>query len=193
MSTTRLEAFSDGVFAIIITIMVLELKVPHHDTLEELLAQWPIFLSYALSYVMVAEYWMNHHLMFHMVKRVNNRILWSNLLLLFTLSLIPLFTAFMGENHFSAFSTAAYSAYMLVCALTFNVWFWALSHHLGADTHEQQCLRRAGLIKSFVAIGVYALAIPLAFCSPMLALAMNVCVASLYFLPTSWLEHKPKG
>lgn len=173
--------------------MVLDLKVPHHDTLEDLLAQWPVFVSYALSYVMVAEYWMNHHLLFHLAKRVNNRILWSNLLLLFTLSLIPLFTAFMGENHFSVFSTAAYSAYMLVCATAFNILFFALSPHLGETGPEARCRRKAGLVKSFTAITAYALAIPAAFFSPCLALAMNIFVAILYFLPNSWLEHKQKG
>ena len=193
ITPSRLEAFSDGVIAIIITIMVLELKVPHHDTLEGFLEQWPVFLSYALSYVMVAEYWMNHHLLFHLVRKVDNRILWSNLLMLFAMSLIPFFTAFMGENHFSAFSTAAYSAYMMCCSIAFNILFLALFRHFGAKTEEARCLRRAGLFKSLTAIAVYALAVPAAFLSPLLSLGMNIFVATIYFLPTSWMEKKPKG
>ena len=193
ITPARLEAFSDGVIAIIITIMVLELKVPHHDTLEGFLEQWPVFVSYALSYVMVAEYWMNHRLLFHVVRKVDNRILWTNLLMLFAMSLIPFFTAFMGENHFSAFSTAAYSAYMLFCAVAFNILFLALSRHFGAETEEARCLRKAGLVKSLVAILVYALAVPAAFLSPALSICMNIVVATLYFLPNSWMEKKPKG
>src|SRR3954470_16638075 len=96
MSSARLEAFSDGVIAIIITIMALELKAPHADDAAQLLALWPVFMSYVLSYLMVAIYWVNHHRLFHLMKQVDNRILWSNILLLFCLSLVPFATAYMG-------------------------------------------------------------------------------------------------
>ncbi|MBI1216249.1 MAG: DUF1211 domain-containing protein [Alphaproteobacteria bacterium] len=185
----RLEAFSDGVIAIIITIMVLELKVPHRDTLESLLDQWPVFLSYALSFVMVAEYWMNHQLLFHLVKKVDNRILWSNLLLLFSISLIPFFTGFMGENHISPFSTAAYSGWMLVCSLSFMVMFLSVARHFGRG-EEARCMRRAGIIKNAVATLLYVLAVPAAYVYPALSLCLNVAVAMMYFLPNSWLEKK---
>ncbi len=119
MGTGRLEAFSDGVIAIIITIMVLELKVPLRADPATLLAQWPVFLSYALSYLVVAIYWVNHHRLFHIVPRVNSAVLWSNNFLLFCLSLIPFATAYMGENQFRPFPTATYAALLLACAIAF--------------------------------------------------------------------------
>src|SRR5579864_1313267 len=121
MGTGRLEAFSDGVIAIIITIMVLELQVPRGADASTLLAQWPVFLSYALSYLVVAIYWINHHRLFHIVPRVNNAVLWSNNLLLFCLSLIPFATAYMGENQFKPFPTATYAALLTTCAIAFLV------------------------------------------------------------------------
>src|SRR5512133_130017 len=117
MPTGRLEAFSDGVIAIIITIMVLEMKVPHGDRVEDLVPLVPVFLSYVLSFVFVGIYWNNHHHMLHMADRISGGILWANLHLLFWLSLIPFVTGWMGENHFASLPTAAYGAVMLGSAI----------------------------------------------------------------------------
>jgi uncharacterized membrane protein len=121
MDTKRLEAFSDGVLAIIITIMVLELEVPHRPTLAALSALWPVFLSYVLSFVYVGIYWNNHHHMLHVTDRVNGGILWANLHLLFWLSLLPFSTAWMGENEFARWPTMVYGANLLACALAYVV------------------------------------------------------------------------
>jgi uncharacterized membrane protein len=121
MDTKRLEAFSDGVLAIIITIMVLELEVPHQPTLAALSALWPVFLSYVLSFVYVGIYWNNHHHMLHVTDRVNGGILWANLHLLFWLSLLPFSTAWMGENEFARWPTMVYGANLLACALAYVV------------------------------------------------------------------------
>src|SRR4051812_27452109 len=142
MSSSRLEAFSDGVLAIIITIMVLELKAPHGDGFASLLSVWPVFLSYTLSYVMVAIYWLNHHRLFHFIKVVDIRILWANILLLFCLSFVPFATAYMGEN-LSPFSTALYSATLLVCALAFYVLRAAIGRRLRHDPEFQPVNRGA--------------------------------------------------
>ncbi|MDE1150996.1 MAG: TMEM175 family protein [Micavibrio sp.] len=195
ITPARLEAFSDGVIAVIITIMVLELKVPEHDSLEALMGQWHTFVAYALSFLLVAEYWMNHQLLFHMIRRVDTRTLWTNLLLLFTISLIPLFTGFMSEHQMSPFSTAAYSAYMVVCSFSFLLLFLAISRHFEGEGEEARCKRRAGIMKSAAAIALYGLAVPVALYQPFAALALNFMVGGLYFVPTAWLERKenPKG
>jgi uncharacterized membrane protein len=190
ITPARLEAFSDGVIAIIITIMVLELKVPHRDTWDSLLAQWPVFMSYGLSFLLVAEYWMNHHQLFHLLSRVGTRILWSNLLLLFCISLIPFFTGFMGENHISAFSTAAYSAWCLVCAVAFFILLQAIFRRVNIEEEEKRCLWRAMLIRCFSAQALYAAATVTALYSPSAALALNFVVAALYFIPNAWMEKK---
>ncbi|MEZ0225392.1 MAG: TMEM175 family protein [Alphaproteobacteria bacterium] len=190
ITPTRLEAFSDGVIAIIITIMVLELKVPHQDTLAGLAAQWPIFISYALSFLLVAEYWMNHHMLFHLIRHVGDRLLWSNLLVLFCISLIPFFTGFMGENHISAFSVAAYSAWAMVCAISFMVLLTAVFRHVDMKEEDKRCLRQAALLKCCIAIVLYGLAVVAAPYSPMTALALNFVVAIMYFLPNTWLEKR---
>jgi uncharacterized membrane protein len=190
ITPTRLEAFSDGVIAIIITIMVLELKVPHHDTFADLAAQWPVFVSYALSFLLVAEYWMNHHMLFHLIRHVGDRLLWSNLLVLFCISLIPFFTGFMGENHISAFSVAAYSAWCLVCAISFMILLTAAFRHVDMKEEDKRCLRQAAILKCGIAITLYGIAVLVAPYSPMTALALNFVVAVLYFLPNTWLERE---
>lgn len=190
ITPTRLEAFSDGVIAIIITIMVLELKVPHEETWDALMGQWHLFVAYALSFLLVAEYWLNHHMLFHMVKRVDTRILWSNLLLLFTTSLIPFFTGYMAENQLSAFTVCIYSAWSFVCALSFLVLLVAVFRHVDLKDEDKRCMRKAALIKVGVAMGLYALGAFIAFKSPYLALALNFAVGVMYFLPNSWLEKK---
>ena len=193
ISPTRLEAFSDGVIAIIITIMVLELKIPQHDTAGELLAQWPVFVSYALSFLLVAEYWVNHHMLFHRVKHVDDSILWSNLLMMFCISLIPFFTGFMGENHISPFSVAVYSGWCCLCAASFVILLLAIFRQVDMSEHDKSCLRRAAIIKGFVAQTLYAGGAVTAWCwSPAAALVLNFIVITMYFLPNSWLEKKGK-
>lgn len=192
ITSTRLEAFSDGVIAIIITIMVLELKIPHHDTLQDLLNQWPVFVSYALSFLLVAEYWMNHHMLFHLIRHVGNRLLWSNMLVLFCISLIPFFTGFMGENHISAFSVAAYSAWGMACAVSFMVLLTAVFRHVDMKEEDKRCLQQAAILKCFIAIVLYGLAVVTASYSPLTALALNFVVAIMYFLPNTWLEKKER-
>src|SRR6187402_2297291 len=121
MNKTRLEAFSDGVLAIIITIMVLELKVPHEPSMHALLSLWPIFLSYLMSFIFIAIYWGNHHHLMHTVHHVNSKIIWANMGLLFTLSLVPFTTAFLGENHFESIPMAAYSVNLTLCAVSYFI------------------------------------------------------------------------
>src|SRR5690349_17740264 len=121
MSKNRLEAFSDGVIAILITIMVLELKVPHGDDLAALLTVWPVMSSYVLSFVYLGIYWNNHHHMLHMVSHINGKILWANLHLLFWLSLVPFATGWMGENHFAPTPTAAYGVVLLLAGVAYTI------------------------------------------------------------------------
>ena len=139
MGKGRVEAFTDGVVAIIITIMVLELKVPHGETFSALLPMWPVFFSYVLSFIYVGIYWNNLHNMFHTVEKVDGRVLWANLHLLFWLSLFPFTTAWMGENHFAAPPTAAYGGVLLMAAVA----YWILQRQLISADGEASALRRA--------------------------------------------------
>jgi uncharacterized membrane protein len=189
LSSSRLEAFSDGVIAIIITIMVLELKIPHDANPMALLQLWPVFLSYALSFFMVAVYWVNHHYMFHFVKHVDSRILWANNLLLFCMSLIPFFTAYMNEHERNSFSTAAYSGILLVCANVYSLLRVAIRRKLQHDP-DTQTQDKAASHKNWLAVGMYICAMIAAYCAPMLALAINACVACLYAMPNFFLGRK---
>jgi uncharacterized membrane protein len=191
MTSARLEAFSDGVIAIIVTIMVLELKVPHEASLGGLAAQWPVFVSYALSFLLVAEYWVNHHMLFHMVRRVSNRILWSNLFMLFCISMIPFFTAFMGENRLGPFPVAAYCLWTMICSLSFINLLSAIFPHF-EDGPDTRLFRRAALFKALTAACIYAVAACAAPAAPAAALLLNVVVAMMYFLPHAWLGQKEK-
>ncbi|HYD19430.1 MAG TPA: TMEM175 family protein [Patescibacteria group bacterium] len=190
LTPTRLEAFSDGVIAIIITIMVLELKIPHEQSMDALLAQWPVFVSYLLSFLLVAEYWLNHHLLFHLVRRVDTRILWSNMALLFTVSLIPFFTGYMAENHISPFTISIYSFWAFICAASFGKLVLAVFRHADLPDGDKRCMKKATLIKVGVAQALYLGAAVLAHTNPLIALALNFAVAVMYFLPNSWLEKK---
>jgi uncharacterized membrane protein len=183
MSSTRLEAFSDGVIAIIVTIMVLDLHAPVGGGVEALLALWPVFLSYLLSFLTVAIYWMNHHRTFHLVKLVDNMVLWCNIALLFCLSLIPFATAYMGENHMSPLSVALYCAVMMVCTVAFTGMRAAMARHFGEDA-KLRAWNRAASHKSWFAIAVYAAGVPLAFLSATLSLVLVFSIAALYFVPS---------
>jgi uncharacterized membrane protein len=178
----RLLAFSDGVFAIIITIMVLELKVPHSPEPAALFEQWPIFLAYALSYLQAGIYWVNHHALFAAAEKTDGRMLWHNLLFLFALSLMPFATAYAGESHFATFPTAVYAFCMLLPALTWNPMHAAI----GRINPGEATVTRAAFIKGLTALALYAAAIPLAFVSPYLSLALVFAVAVMYFLPTRY-------
>ena len=165
MGRGRIEAFSDGVIAIIITIMVLEMKVPHGDDLAALSPLAPVFLSYVLSFVYLGIYWNNHHHLLHATQTINGAVLWANLHLLFWLSLVPFTTAWMGENHFSAAPTALYGVVLLLAAIA----YWILQQVIIASEGPDSLLSRAigrRDWKGKLSPVLYAIAIPLAFWSP---------------------------
>jgi uncharacterized membrane protein len=186
-SPGRLEAFSDGVIAIILTIMVLELKAPDRADLPALLHEWPIFMSYVISFFYVAVYWLNHHHLFHRVKRVDLPILWANIALLFFMSLIPFFTEWMESTRLSPFPTAVYAATMLVCGAAFSILDRAVRRQSIGES-QIVLLRRAAQRKNLIAIAIYAIAIPVAFYHPPLSLALIFLVALLYAVPSLWIE-----
>lgn len=186
MTPSRLEAFSDGVIAIIITIMVLELKVPHSDNVSVLLNMWPIFLSYMLSFLMVAVYWINHHHLFHLVRSVNSKILWSNIALLFCISLIPFFTAYMNENERNPHSVALYSGILLICACAYRL----LSITINGNLKDSSLLDTAATHKNWVAMALYLCAMFLAYFHAGLALMLNFLVGCMYAFPNFYLDKK---
>jgi uncharacterized membrane protein len=190
MGKTRLEAFSDGVLAIIITIMVLEMKVPHGDTPGVLVPLIPVFLSYVLSFIYVGIYWNNHHHMLHTVTRVTGPVLWANLHLLFWLSLVPFATGWMGENHFDSLPTAVYGFVLLAAAMA----YWMLQHVIIASQGESSVLRRAvgSDWKGKLSPVLYLLAIVLTFVTPRTAQLIYVVVALLWLIPDRRIERALK-
>jgi uncharacterized membrane protein len=188
MNKSRLEAFSDGVIAIIITIMVLEMKVPHGATLSDLDPILPVFLTYVLSYVNVGIYWNNHHHLLHAARRVTAGVLWSNLLLLFWLSLMPFATGWMGENHFAPLPTALYGVVLLMAANSYLVLQRAI---IRADGPESPLARAVGADrKGLFSRMAYFAALPLAFVSPWIADALYVLVAAIWFIPDRRIERQ---
>ena len=186
MGTNRLEAFSDGVIAVIITIMVLEMKVPHGEGMEALVPVIPVFLSYVLSFVYLGIYWNNHHHMMHASRRVTGSILWANLHLLFWLSLVPFATGWMGENHFAAVPTALYGGVLLMSAIA----YWILQQLIIASQGPESLLKRAvgGDWKGKISPLMYLLAIGLAFWQQGLAQALYVLVALIWLVPDKRIE-----
>ena len=186
MGKGRLEAFSDGVFAIIITIMVLELRAPHELTAEALTSLSSVFLSYVLSYVYIGIYWTNHHHLIHTISNVTGSILWANLYLLFWLSLIPFVTAWMGESHFAAATTAVYSGVMLMNAIA----YWILQSLIIASQGPQSVLKRAigTAWKEKISPALYVIAIAAAFWSPWISLTLIVLVALIWLVPDRRIE-----
>lgn len=182
MKANRLEAFSDGVIAIIITIMVLELKVPHGGSAEALRGLLPVFLSYLLSFVMVAVYWVNHHHLIHLADRVDGTLLWCNINLLFWLSLFPFVTANLGENCSQPLSMALYAFIALSSALSWALLKWAMGRNLRHDPTRIQLLNETKL-KNWVSVAMYACAIPVAYVSMPLSILLCVMPALLYFVP----------
>ena len=187
MGKTRLEAFSDGVIAIIITIMVLEMKVPHDPTAAALGALWPVFLSYVLSFVNVGIYWNNHHHLLHAVHHVSGSILWANLHLLFWLSLMPFATGWMGENHFAALPTALYGGVLLMC----GAGYLTLQRCIMAVHGHDSVLTRA-MVRDFkgkASLVIYAAAVLLALWGQtVLAGLLYVLVAVMWLVPDPRIE-----
>jgi uncharacterized membrane protein len=188
MGKNRLEAFSDGVLAIIITIMVLELKVPHGTNFAVLKPLLPIFLSYILSFIYLAIYWNNHHHMLHTVGRVSGGILWSNLSLLFALSLIPFATGWMGENHFAAEPSALYGMVLLMAAVAYFVLQSQIIKFEGSDSTLARAVRRDW--KGKLSIALYVVAIPCAFIAPWIAQGIYIIVAAIWFVPDKRIERE---
>jgi uncharacterized membrane protein len=188
MGKGRLEAFSDGVIAIIITIMVLELKVPHDASWEALRHLGPVFLSYVLSFVYVGIYWNNHHHMMHAVKSVNGAILWANLFLLFWLSLIPFVTAWMGENHFAQLPVICYGGVLIMTSISYLILITILVRHHG----ENSVLARAigSDTKGKISTGIYAAAIVVSFIHSWMAFGMYFIVALIWLVPDKRIERK---
>jgi uncharacterized membrane protein len=186
MQKSRLEAFSDGVIAIIITIMVLELKVPHGADLAALRPLLPVFLSYVLSFIYVGIYWNNHHHLLHATKRIDGRILWANLHLLFWLSLFPFATGWMGENHLAPIPTAAYGLVLLMAAIAYYLLERLIIARQGRDSVLAAALGPDW--KGVLSMTLYLLAMLLAFKSPWLASGLYVFVAVLWFLPDLRIE-----
>lgn len=186
MGTGRLEAFSDGVLAVIITIMVLEMKAPHDGDPKALLALLPVLLSYVLSFVYLGIYWNNHHHLFHVVKHVDGRVLWANLHLLFWLSLIPFATSWMGENHFSTWPTVLYGVILLMSGVAYELMTRSLRHANPDAALAGHAAAKSG--KGVVSILIYLVAIPLAFYNVLLADAMFVLVAIMWFIPDRRIE-----
>ncbi len=181
MTKGRIEAFSDGVIAIIITIMVLELKVPHGHDFEALRPLMSIFFCYVLSFVNVGIYWNNHHHMFHAVKHVGGWVLWANLHLLFWLSLMPFATTFMGENDFASATVAAYAVVLLMCGVSYTILVFALIAQHGKDSDFARAL--GSDTKGKISLVAYLSAIPLAFWMPILSLVLIGIVAVLWIIP----------
>ena len=186
MQKNRLEAFSDGVIAIIITIMVLEMKVPHGTELAALGPLLPVFLSYLLSFVYVGIYWNNHHHLLHATKRVNGAILWANLHLLFRQSLVPFTTGWMGENHFAALPTALYGFILLMSGLAYLILQNAIIKMQGRGSQLAGAVGRD--CKGKLSLVCYLLAIGLAFVNQWLANALYVLVAIVWLVPDRRIE-----
>ena len=188
MTTTRLEAFSDGVIAILITIMVLELHIPHGADWGALRAMAPALLIYALSFIYLGIYWTNHHHFFHLIERVNGKILWANLHLLFWLSLVPVGTAWLGENHLVALPAAAYGVILLMAGLAWTIMQRAVIQDQGPHSKLAEAIGRDR--KGSLSNLAYLTAIPLAFVHPYIADALYACVACMWFIPDRRIESR---
>ena len=186
MGKARMEAFSDGVIAVIITIMVLEMKVPHGEDFASLKPVLPVFLTYVLSYLYIGLYWNNHHHMLHACNRVTGGVLWANLHLLFWLSLVPFTTGWMGENHFTPLPTAAYGAVLLMAAIA----YWILQQTILAKHGRGSVLAAAvgSDLKGKLSPLFYLIAIPCAFLHPGISGALYVLVALLWLIPDRRIE-----
>ena len=186
MTRARLEAFSDGVIAIIITIMVLELRVPLGNSLAVLRPIAPVFLSYVLSFIFMGIYWSNHHHLFQVVEHVDGRVLWANLHLLFWLSLTPFVTAWMGQNHFASLPVALYGVVLLLAAIAYFILTRVLL--LIHDADSKLAIALGADFKGKISMVIYLLAIPLAFVRPWIACGLYILVAVTWLVPDRRIE-----
>lgn len=186
MNKNRLEAFSDGVLAIILTIMVLELKVPHGTSLQALIPIIPTFMSYVLSFIYVGIYWNNHHHMMQIVKTVNGKVLWANLHLLFWLSLFPFATAWMGENHYETWPVAIYGVVLLMASVAFFILIRTLTQLHGPDSAVARAY--GADVKGKRSTAIYICAIGGSFINPWIGIACYVIVAIMWFIPDTRVE-----
>ena len=190
MSKNRLEAFSDGVLAIILTIMVLELKVPHGVELKDILPLWGIFLSYILSFIFVIIYWNNHHHLFHAVEQIDAKVMWANANLLFWLSLLPFVSGFMGENHFAPLPVLLYAIVAFMSALAYTILTKSLTkiHDENSIINKAQKENKKGKIS----LTLYFSAVCIAYFFPMIACGIFVIVAIMWFIPSKKIENEVK-
>ncbi|HZE98215.1 MAG TPA: TMEM175 family protein [Planctomycetota bacterium] len=186
MTKTRMEAFSDGVIAVLITIMVLELKAPHGHEFEALRPLLPIFCSYVLSFVFIGIYWNNHHHLLHACDHINGKILWANLHLLFWLSLIPFATDWMGENHVAPLPTSLYGGVLLCAAIAFTILQYAIIAAQGTESKLKAAVGRDR--KGKVSVLCYVAALPLAYVRPWISVALYVTVALIWLIPDPRIE-----
>jgi uncharacterized membrane protein len=184
-TTERVGVFSDGILAIIITIMVLELKAPHDTNVNALLELWPTFLSYGLSYLFIAVFWTNHHHLLRYTQLAHHGVIWANLFALFFVSLIPFFTAYMAVNEMMPFATALYAGNFLLVNTTFMILQKVISLQHGADTELQE-MDRAANKRNWFAVGLFAIAVPAAYLHPSVSIAIIFCVAAVYFIPDAF-------
>ncbi|ESU26541.1 hypothetical protein FLJC2902T_25120 [Flavobacterium limnosediminis JC2902] len=187
MNKTRLEAFSDGVLAIIITIMVLELKVPHGMDFDSLIPLFPKFLSYVLSFIYIGIYWNNHHHMMHTVKQVTGGILWANLHLLFWLSLVPFVTAWIGENNFAPFPMTMYGVILLMAAIAYFILQYLILKKHGPDSVLSKAI--GGDLKGKISPVLYIVGIICANFNPLFAGVMYIAVALIWLIPDKRIEN----
>lgn len=187
MGINRLEAFSDGVLAIIITIMVLEMKVPHGSDWSNLVELIPVFLSYLMSFLYIGIYWGNHHHLLHLTKKTNSKIMLANLNLLFWLSLIPFATGWMGENHFESNTVALYAALLLMCGFAFFVLQKIIEKSLKDDSHFKRVMKVLD-IKAIASIIAYTVSIPLAYFNPVISGVLIFGIAVLWLIPDKGVE-----
>jgi TMEM175 potassium channel family protein len=188
VNKTRLEAFSDGVIAILITILVLELKVPHGTDLAALQPLAPVFLTYVLSFVMLGIYWNNHHHLLHATDGISGGVLWANLHLLFWLSLIPFVTGWMGENHFAALPTAGYGMVLLAAAIAYTILVRAIIAHEGSYSRLGTAVGRDA--KGYISLAIYTTAILSTLAHPGIAQALYVVVATIWLVPDRRIEKR---
>ena len=186
MSKQRLEAFTDGVIAVIITIMVLDMKAPGGATFAALRSGLPVFLAYALSFANVGIFWNNHHHMLHATERINGMVLWANMLLLFWMSLVPFVIRWMDDTHFAPSPTSAYGIVLVLCSISYILLERTIIEYNGPNSKLARAVGRD--LKSKISFVIYALAIPLAFVRPWIAIALYVVIAMTWFIPDRRIE-----
>lgn len=186
MGTQRLEAFSDGVLAVIITIMVLEMKVPHGDDLNALKPVWPVFISYILSFVNIGIYWNNHHHLMQTVEHVNGKVMWANIHLLFWLSLVPFTSGWMGENHFTQWPVALYGIVLMMAGIAYYFLAHSLIHLHGKNSTLAKALGKDR--KGILSVVLYILGVGLSFINPWIGFSFYALVAAIWFIPDKRIE-----